>query len=145
MSNQIEAENTASRSLGSSTDDARKEIVIKVIQFSTVWLYALHEVASALSKYADPTLGYARFGPDVVAHALDEAWGSLEDCSLESGELDDAGLGYGPYILAGKRCEALQIGGYVIGNGGAGQQRGSSRHCQVYSRSFQGTVYTGMP
>jgi len=105
-----------------STADARKQIVEKVLQFSSVWLYALHEVESAYKKYQDESLGEARFGFDGAAHALNEGWvfyvGSLEDGSQESGEADDDGKGYGPYILAEKRAPDFQTGGYVSTNGG---------------------------
>ena len=101
---------------------ARKQMVKKVVKFSAVWLYALHEVESAVAKYKDESLGDARFGADGAAHALDEGWvfyaGSLEHGSQEDGEADDSGMGYAPYVLAEKRAPAFKTDGYVLGNGG---------------------------
>jgi len=77
-----------------STADARKQIIKKGIKFSIVWLYALHEMESALSKYAQGNYDVINGAP----HALDEAWAFYVG-SMETG---DASTGYGPYIAAEK-------------------------------------------
>jgi len=91
------------------TEDARLQIVKKGIKFTVLWLYALHEIESALSKYGDGKLDVAKGAP----HALDEAWvfyaGSLEEGS---------GSGMGPYSGAEKFAKKFGTYGYEMGTGG---------------------------
>eukprot|EP00287_Rhodomonas_sp_CCMP768_P003971 CAMPEP_0196722832 /NCGR_PEP_ID=MMETSP1091-20130531/5055_1 /TAXON_ID=302021 /ORGANISM="Rhodomonas sp., Strain CCMP768" /LENGTH=445 /DNA_ID=CAMNT_0042064611 /DNA_START=24 /DNA_END=1361 /DNA_ORIENTATION=+ len=106
-----------------STDAVRTQIVKKVIKFQLVWLYALHELESAYAKYTDTKrTDEERYGANGAVHAFDEWWafyvGSLEDGSVESGETDGDGKGYGPYIAAEKFAEPFGTEGYVVSNGG---------------------------
>jgi len=106
-----------------STDDARKQMIKKVLKFQTTWLYALHELEGSWSKYNDESkTDEERYGIGGAVHAFDEYWafyvGSLEDGSVESDEEDGAGLGYGPYIAAEKLATPMGTDGYVVSNGG---------------------------
>ena len=69
------------------------QVIKKGIKFSVVWLYALHEMESALAKYKAGNYDPASGAP----HALDEVWAFYAG-SLELGDAS----GYGPYIAAEK-------------------------------------------
>lgn len=91
-----------------STADARKQMVKKGLLSST-WMYALHEVESALAKYEGGNLDLHKG----AAHALDEGWafyaGSLEQGD-KSGQLAyTLGEKFGPYFATY---------GYEMGTGG---------------------------
>ena len=89
------------------TDDARKQIIKKGAAFSSVWLYALHEMEAALVKYAAGNYDVAKGAP----HALDEAW------AFWAGSAEIVG-GAGPYGVAEKWSKYFGTYGYSMGNGG---------------------------
>jgi len=92
-----------------STADARKQVIKKGIKFSVVWLYALHEMESALAKYKAGNYDPASGAP----HALDEVWAFYAG-SLELGDAS----GYGPYIAAEKNGKKFGTHGYETGTPG---------------------------
>jgi len=103
-----------------STDNARKQIIKKVIKFQLVFQYAVHELESALKKYNDASAtDVDRYGLGGSVHALDEWW-AFHVGSLENG----ATSGYGPYILYEKRskkfgtntCTGFNTGGESCAN-----------------------------
>lgn len=87
--------------------DARSQIVKKTIKFQIVQLYAVHEIESALAKYAK-----TGETTTAAAHAWDEFWAFYAG-SLEAGNNN----GNGPYINAEKRGTYFQTTG-TVGNGG---------------------------
>lgn len=90
-------------------EDVRLQIVKKGIKFTVVWLYALHEMESALDKYAKGNYDLAKGAP----YALDEAWVFYVG-SLDSG----SGDGQGPYSGAEKFAKKFGTYGYELGTGG---------------------------
>ena len=85
------------------------QVIKKGIKFSVVWLYALHEMESALAKYKAGNYDPASGAP----HALDEVWAFYAG-SLELGDAS----GYGPYIAAEKNGKKFGTHGFETGTPG---------------------------
>jgi len=90
-------------------EDVRMQMVKKGVAFTVVWLYALHEMESALDKYSKGKYDVASGAP----YALDEAW------VFYVGSIDDGtGSGQGPYSGAEKFAKKFGTYGYEMGTGG---------------------------
>mmetsp|Transcript_31984 Transcript_31984/g.49966 ORF Transcript_31984/g.49966 Transcript_31984/m.49966 type:complete len:434 (+) Transcript_31984:60-1361(+) len=127
-----------------STDAARKQMVKKLIKFTLLLQYAIHEAEAALVKFNDEKQdGDYRYGVDGSVHAWDEWWafyvGSLEDGSVEPGE-EGEGVGYGPYILAEKRARSFGTDNKIVSNGGK-----SRVNWDLIFAAYAGQRYLQMP
>ena len=91
------------------TDDARKQIIKKGAAYSSLWLYALHEMEAALAKYETGSYDPAKGAP----HLLDEVWAFYAGNS-ETGD----GSGVGPYTGGEKFGPYFGTYGYELGTGG---------------------------
>ena len=84
------------------------QVIKKGIKFSVVWLYALHEMESAIVKYKE-----GKYEVNGAPHALDEVWAFYAG-SLEQGDAS----GYGPYIAGEKNGKKFGTYGYETGTSG---------------------------